>query len=114
MLLTLRFRVSFRLSAAPTKQFSGHDEAGLKQESALMHVDQPMGCGHGGTDHQLGLSRAVQEVFDCHSSSAALGIRSIVEAKSRPSPHPICWRLPRCNGVALADVATSDGDRARL
>src|ERR1700738_793186 len=98
MLLTLRFRVSFRLSAAPTKPFSGHDEAGLKQESALMHVDQTMGCGHGGTDHQLGLSRAVQEVFDCHSSSAALSIRSIVEAKSRPSPHPLWGRIHRRDG----------------
>src|ERR1700731_3435182 len=98
MLLTLRFRGSFRLSAAPTKPFSGHDEAGVKQESALMHVDQTMGGGHGGTDHQLGLSRAVQEVFDCHSSSAALGIRSIVEAKSRPSPHPVLQALQRRDG----------------
>src|ERR1700692_599079 len=98
MLLTLRFRGSFRLSAAPTKPFSGHDEAGLKHESALLDVDQTMGCGHGGTDHQLGLSRAVQEVFDCHSSSAALGIRSIVEAKSPVRPRPVYRRLQRRDG----------------
>jgi hypothetical protein len=36
-----------------TKPFSAPDEAGLKQESALMAPDQTTGCDHVGHHHQL-------------------------------------------------------------
>ena len=59
------------------KPFSDPDEAGLKQESALIALDQTTGCGHVGAHHQLGLSRAVQAVSDRHATATPLGVGSI-------------------------------------
>jgi hypothetical protein len=61
----------------PTKPFSGTDEVRLKQESALMSVDQTTGCDHVGTHHQLCLSRSVQAVFERHATATPLGVGSI-------------------------------------
>jgi hypothetical protein len=61
----------------PTKPFSGTDEVRLKQESALMSVDQTTGCDHVGTRHQFNLSRSLQAVFERHATATALGVGSI-------------------------------------
>jgi hypothetical protein len=41
------------LARCSTKPFSAADEAGLKQESALMALDQTTGCDHVGHHHHL-------------------------------------------------------------
>jgi hypothetical protein len=58
----------------PTKPFSGSDEASLKQETAPIALDQTTGCDHVGTHFQLGLSRAVQAVFESHATATPLGV----------------------------------------
>ena len=50
----------------PTKPFSGDDEAGLKQESALMALDQTTGRDHAGNHPQLDLPRISQELSARH------------------------------------------------
>jgi hypothetical protein len=48
-----------------------------KQDSALVTPDQTTRFGHGGTHHQLSLSRDLHAVFECHAA-AALGLRKAV------------------------------------
>jgi hypothetical protein len=59
-----------------TKPFSNRRDAVRKQTPPSLHLDQTTRFGHVGAHHQLSLSRAVQAVFERHSASTPLGMRS--------------------------------------
>jgi hypothetical protein len=65
----------------PTSRFRGTDETIFRnrrnQPETRIRSDvcrSTTGFGHGGTDHQLSLSRTVQAVFERHATATPLGL----------------------------------------